>query len=85
MGGAAADETMIEIEIKFTKIIWIVFGERVKKAFLSTPDWVIPFIQNLPPIIFNKTPPIRCENHSDVIQIIIPAWSLTVSNCRFLW
>ena len=32
------DETTIDIESKFSQIIWTVLGEGVQKTFLSTPD-----------------------------------------------
>ena len=86
MSGAAADGKKIEIERKFTHIRLLVFGERVQKTFLSTPDWDMTFVQNLPPIIFlNKTHPIQCKDCYDVIGIIIPTWSRIASNRRFRW
>ena len=85
MSGAAAYETTIEIERKFTQIRWIVFGERVQNTFLYTPDWNIPFVHNPPPIIFNKAYRIRCKYCSGFIRIIIPAWIRIMSNRRFHW
>ena len=85
MSGASTDEATIEIERKFTQIRWIMFGERVQKIFLFTPDWDIPFVQNPPSIIFNKTYPIRCEYCSHFIRINIHAWICITSNCRFRW
>ena len=85
MNDAVTDETTIEIEGKLTQIRWIVFGERVKNTFLSMPDWEIPFIQNPPRLIFNKTHPIHCGNCSDVIRITIPILSRISRNCGFRW
>ena len=85
MSGAATYETTIEIESHYTQIIWIVYGERAKNIFLSTPDWVITFFFNRPPIIFNKTYRIRYECCSDFIIIITPTWIHITSNCRFCW
>ena len=85
MSGVATDETTIEIESKLTQIRWIVFGERVQNTFLSTPDWDIPFVQNMSPIILNKTYPIWCKSRSDLIGIIIPTWIRITSNLHFSW
>ena len=74
MSGASTDEATIEIEREITQILWIIFGERVQKTFISTPDWYIPFVHNTPPIIFYKTYPIWCEYRSDFIRIIIPTF-----------
>ena len=83
MSGSVADETTIEIESKFTQIIWIVFGKRLQKTFLYTPDWDIPFVQIPPPIIFNKTYPIWRKHLSDLIIIIITTRIHIMSNRLF--